>query len=719
MLMFNDLSIKHKLTGIIMSACSLMLLLTCAVFVVNDLICFRREMIHNISTLASVIGVNSTAALTFQYPETATEILEGLSAEPYIIAAYIYTDHGEVFAEYINNELSMTSPTTRSCVEPHSYKQGKKFFAPGQESYCFSCNCMSLVKPIILNGKKIGSVYIRTELKGLYSTLKRSVSIVFCIFIGFFFLAYLISSKLQKIISDPISTLAQTMKNVSSQKNFSIRIENKSKDEIGILIDGFNKMLRQIQAHEKKLNEQQGELEKQVAMRTAELKVSEQQKKQLSLQKKSQRAYGELLSLINSIDISQILERSLNRIVMQVNARWGGVYLCREEGKLLPKTTFSSNKGDGDDKKQEIPLRQRAQKFAEQVFNKQHLLMSESVVLPGKQDEYFPPVAVGYPLMFQKKCLGVLVLIADGKSNSEDKNFLENTTRQLSIALHNALTFQELQYKSAQLEQSNQELARASQMKSDFLANMSHELRTPLNAIIGFSEVLTDKYFGELNETQEEYIGDILESGKHLLSLINDILDLSKIEAGKMEFSPSDIEIKSLLSTSLNMIREKAVKHSIKLSIDVDGIPEIIQADERKVKQIVFNLLSNAIKFTPDSGKIQLNAEVVDRQCLQNNVPALFRDEVFSAMEKDKSSYIKVSVTDTGIGIKPESLKKVFEVFLQEESPLSRKHNGTGLGLSLCKKFLKLHKGTIWVESRLGEGSTFSFVLPVESDNRQ
>ena len=248
----------------------------------------------------------------------------------------------------------------------------------------------------------------------------------------------------------------------------------------------------------------------------------------------------------------------------------------------------------------------------------------------------------------------------------------------------------------------------ANQTKSTFLANMSHELRTPLNHIIGFTELVVDKSYGELNEVQEEYLNDVLASSKHLLSLINDILDLSKVEAGKEELEISEVNLSALLENALMMIKEKALKQGIEFSLNTDGIPEKIRADKRKLKQIMYNVLSNAVKFTPDGGEIHLSAEMIS-------------DIVSRNLEKEKKSTsqiphsaIKISISDTGIGLRKEDLERIFNPFEQTDGLLSRKYQGTGLGLSLTKKLVELHGGEIWAESEgEGEGATFRFILPV------
>ncbi len=232
------------------------------------------------------------------------------------------------------------------------------------------------------------------------------------------------------------------------------------------------------------------------------------------------------------------------------------------------------------------------------------------------------------------------------------------------------------------------QLETANRHKSEFLANMSHELRTPLNAVIGFSEVLKDGMFGALNEKQADYVNDIHMSGKHLLSLINDILDLSKIEAGRMEIELSDFHLPAALENAITLVRERAMRHGIALGLDVAADVGIIRADERKVKQVMLNLLSNAVKFTPEGGSVRVGARITGQ-------------------------VVEVSVADTGAGIAPQDQALVFEEFRQVGHDSARKAEGTGLGLALVKKFVELHGGTIRLESALGQGSTFAFTVPI------
>ena len=264
------------------------------------------------------------------------------------------------------------------------------------------------------------------------------------------------------------------------------------------------------------------------------------------------------------------------------------------------------------------------------------------------------------------------------------------------------------------LQQKNVELEDASRMKSEFLANMSHELRTPLNAIIGFSEVLRDGLMGEMTDQQRGFIGDIFSSGKHLLSLINDILDLSKVEAGKMTLDLEPVQVSSLFVNSLSIIREKAAARHIRLSMDAAEDLGSIQADARKVKQIVYNLLSNAVKFTRDGGQVTLRASRVPRADV-GQLSGAWTGRSFPLADNEFAEFLEISVTDSGIGISPEGLEQLFKPFSQIDSGLARKFEGTGLGLAMVKLLAELHGGTVAVESAVGEGSCFTVWLPLRA----
>jgi len=290
---------------------------------------------------------------------------------------------------------------------------------------------------------------------------------------------------------------------------------------------------------------------------------------------------------------------------------------------------------------------------------------------------------VAVPLLREQEIIGALIVRRQvpGAVSERTVDLLETVASQSAVAIHNARVFRELEAKSSQLEV-------ASQHKSEFLASMSHELRTPLNAVIGFSDVLLERMFGELNERQEEYVHDIGNSGRHLLELINEILDLSKVEAGRMELELAAVSLPDVLEYGLAMVRERAARQNVSLELDAAPQVGIVWADELKLKQVVLNLLTNSVKFTDDGGSIFVTSRIVGQEA-------------------------HVTVRDTGIGIAEQEQERIFEAFQRGGRGARSSTEGTGLGLTLSKRIVELHGGRMWMTSRLQAGSTFGFAIPV------
>ena len=288
---------------------------------------------------------------------------------------------------------------------------------------------------------------------------------------------------------------------------------------------------------------------------------------------------------------------------------------------------------------------------------------------------------VAVPMLREGHIVGVLVVrrLRAGDFPEETCELLQTFASQSALAILNARLFRQLEHKTNELEV-------VSRHKSEFLASMSHELRTPLNAVIGFSEVLIDEMFGEINDRQREYLHDIWSSGKHLLQLLSEILDLSKVEAGQMELESTEFSVRSALEYGISMMRERASRHHLTLVLDVDTEVDEVETDELRFKQVVLNLLSNAVKFTPDGGSIIVSAIV-------------------------EADAVAVAVTDTGVGVAPDDRERIFESFQQGPRGVST-HEGTGLGLTLCRRIVHLMGGRMWLESAVGVGSTFGFTVP-------
>jgi signal transduction histidine kinase len=403
------------------------------------------------------------------------------------------------------------------------------------------------------------------------------------------------------------------------------------------------------------------------------------------------RALGEVSQAVSSsLDLETVLTRIVSHAVQLSGTDGGAIYEYDEvsEEFLLRATDHMEEElihalranpprlGDG------VVGRAAATRQPVEVPN----ILEERAYAPRMRqmlERFGFRASLAVPLLREERIIGGLVVRrkSAGEFRPEVIELLKTFATQSVLAIQNARLFREIEDKSRQIEAANQH-------KSEFLANMSHELRTPLNAIIGFSEVLGERLFGELNEKQAEYTDDILTSGRHLLSLINEILDLSKVEAGRMELELAAFDLPLAIDNARTFVRERATKHGIMLDVSVDERLGEFVGDERKIKQILLNLLSNAVKFTPEGGRIGIDARQIN-------------------------GAVEISVSDTGIGIATEDQPKIFEEFRQVGSNYAHKVEGTGLGLTLAKKFVELHGGRIWVESELGRGSTFTFTLPI------
>jgi signal transduction histidine kinase len=532
-------SIRNKVVTLIMGISLLVLLFTCVVFIIYDRISFKQKMVSDMNILGEIIGDSTVAAITFYDTGSASRTLEALKAERQIVVAVLFDEKGNVFADYRRN-----GPIKISIPDK-----------VGLTGTTFQDDALISFRPIRLDGEFKGTLFLHSDLQALQDRAARYTVIAVLFAALASLIAFLLATRLQKVISLPILDLAAVTRRIFEHGDYSLRAEVKGRDEIGSLTEGFNKMVGQIQDRDAALKKARKELE----VRNEELQ-------------------------------EQLIERVR----------------------------------------------------AEEALQKAH-------------DELEQRVADR---------------TADLARNNEELN------RAKEIA------------------------EGASRTKSEFLANMSHELRTPLNHIIGFTELVVDKNFGELNPQQEEFLNDVLQSSRHLLTLINEILDLSKVESGKMDLELSQVYLRPLVENSLVMVKEKALKHRIKFTTEVADQPEAIQADERKLKQILYNLLSNAVKFTPDGGSIFV------RVALENGASPGY-------------SGLRFSLIDTGVGLKTQDLERIFEPFEQADNSASRKFQGTGLGLALTKKMVELHGGRVWAESEgEGKGSTFHFVIPKNLQER-
>jgi signal transduction histidine kinase len=421
----------------------------------------------------------------------------------------------------------------------------------------------------------------------------------------------------------------------------------------------------------------------------------EARNRDLSESLNQQTATAEVLKVISrsTFELEPLLQMLLENAMRLCGAAAGGIMRPDDEGNYRLAVYHTAFRAEGPSRFIEVLKRRPIAPDASTVTGRAVLERRPVQIVDVTAEQDYPRELSGtgevrtvlaVPMLREGEPIGVFSLSRGERVEAfTDKQIALAATfaDQAVIAIENVRLFQEIQEKTRELEVANQH-------KSEFLANMSHELRTPLNAVIGFSEALLERMFGELNEKQADYLKDIHESGRHLLSLINDILDLSKIEAGRMELELSTFYLPNAIANAMTLVRERAQRHSIALGAEIDPRLGELHADERKVKQILLNLLSNAVKFTPDGGRVDVLAR---------------RD----------TTRVEIAVRDTGIGIAPEDQAALFEAFRQVGRDATRKSEGTGLGLALTRRFVVLHGGEIHVASSPGQGSTFTVCLPI------
>jgi two-component system sensor histidine kinase/response regulator len=537
--LYREASIRQKITRIVLVASGVAVLVACTVFAVYDVTTFRLSMANDLTTLAEILGANSSAALTFGDQEAAHEILGSLTARPHIVEACILTPNGLVFARF-----------SRRGSDPHFTPP-----LPLPVGVSTASGHMLIFQPIRLNGDPIGAIYMKYDLDLLYTREMRFAGIILAVILVSLLAAYSLASRLQRVISEPILDLARTAFTVSTRQDYSVRATKRNDDEIGFLFDRFNEMLVQIQQRDSEIVWARDELEVRVKERTGELtkEVAERTLAERNLEERTMF----LNSLIENNPLA-IVALDAAYAVQMSNPAFENLFRYRRQDVLGSPLIDLVAKGE---------VRVDAQAEMRSAFSGEtaHYLCQRS-----RSDGSLVDVEVfSVSLTVGGKISGALVLYQDITERKRAEQAL-------------------LRAKDA--------AEAASRAKSEFLANMSHEIRTPMNGIIGMTGLALDT---KLTNEQREYLGMVKTSADSLLSLINDILDFSKIEAGKLDLDPIDFPLRQALGDTMKALALRAHQKGLELAWRVaDGVPDFLSGDMGRLRQVLVNLVGNALKFT-------------------------------------------------------------------------------------------------------------------------
>lgn len=750
-------SIGEKLTRIVLITCGVAILLACTLIAAYDIAAFRRELADDLATVAEITASNLTAALAFGDQKSAKDTLSSLGAHPHIVQACVYSPDKKLFASYTRSKRNGT------CADSASSMEGSVFY----DGY------VSSSEPIWLNGEHIGTIFVKSDLQALHTRTDRFVAIVAVIILLSFIAVYLLASRLQRLISGPILALSQTAAAVSVEKDYSLRATKTTDDEVGSLVDRFNEMLARIQEHEAALRSARDELEIRVDERTSELRKEIADRKQAERELEQRESF--LDSLVKNTPVG-IVAIGTDDSIQMCNPAFEKLFGYRLEdvlGKqLLPLLAPEKLEGEIKSHRDQLMRGRDAHYFGQRRRSDGHLVDVEVFATALfrdarqtgalllyvdisehkraqqelKERESFldslvtnTPVGIaaigrddsirmcnptferlfGYRQqdIIGKRLRAILAppeLRAEVDANAGDL-WLGKTTHAVTkrmrsdgslvdveafsvplgprekptggLVLYHDITERKLAEEA--LVRAKEAAEAASRAKSEFLANMSHEIRTPMNGIMGMTELVLDT---ELDAEQRNYLNLAKISADSLLSLINDILDYSKIEAGKLEIEAIDFNLGDSLGDTMKTLSLRAHQKGLELAFEIESsVADALVGDPGRLRQIIINLVGNGIKFT-EQGEVVVYVKTASR--------------------KDDNTLLHFTVADTGIGIPPEKQNSIFEAFNQADGSMTRKYGGTGLGLTISARLIKLMGGRIWVESQMGKGSKFHFTVP-------
>lgn len=618
MKLVRNLSLKHKFVLLTLLISGTGLVLAYCGFIAHQYATFRESLLGETSTMADIVGYNSSAALTFQDGDEAARTLGGLKSEPRVTMASLYRMDGSVLTNYAK---AINQPP----VPPMREEAGATF----TDSY------LHVYRPVNFGGEQIGMIYLRADLASLHERVRNYGFVALGMIVAILGVSWWLATIFQSVLSKPVFHLVATAKDIAIKNNYALRARKHGDDELGLLVDEFNRMVEQIQARDKKLKRSAAELEKRVDERTADLR-------------KEREFVRNVFDVVPAIIFVKDVE---GRFVL-VNRAMAELYGVGPEemiGKQHGDFSSVPDEGEGYRRDDEEVLRTGVDKF----------IPEEAFTTASGQVRWMQTI---------KRMLKT----PDGHKQV------------LGVALD--ITAR----KNAELEmlRAKEAAEAANQSKSEFLANMSHEIRTPMNGIIGMANLLLDT---KLDTEQREFTQTIASSSEALLTILSDILDISKVEAGKLQFERIPFNLWDVVESTADLLAARAHEKGLQMSCFIrKEVRSGVEGDPTRLRQVLLNLMGNAIKFT-DSGSVHVNVSKIS--------------------EPNGSQLLRFEIIDTGIGIPLGVQARLFKAFTQADGSTTRKYGGTGLGLYISKQLIEMMNGELGVSSAPGMGSRFWFTI--------